>query len=263
VAEASVLALQRSLVDAALRSDPRPLADDPAGFAAGHGLPGPDQAAYVRFRERLLVYRDLVRNDLAEPVATICPVTRALLTGHGAWDDCLADFLASRSMGSAFYRDVAAAFLGWLMASGWGQARWPFLPQLVHAELLLVLVARFPDPDPPAVPVHPRPRLGDRLLLAPPTHLVTYDHQVHLATPEAPCPAPGPVHLLAYRDADGFAQWLELTPATAALLLAAQRASLGQAALDLGLEDLDQVLELVTDLRDRGALRGFTAPAPG
>lgn len=258
-----MLALQRSLVDAALRSDPGPLAEDPAGFAAGHGLPGPDQAAFVRFRDRLLVYRELVRSDLAEPVETICPVTRALLTGQGLWDACLADFLASRSMGSAFYRDVAAAFLGWLLATGWGQARWPFLPQLAHAELLLALVARFPDPERPPVQAHPRPRLGDRLVLAPPTHLVSYDHQVHLATPEAPCPAPGPVHLMAYRDAEGFPQWLELTPATTALLLAAQRVSLGQAALDLGLEDLDLMIELVTELRDRGALRGFTARASG
>ncbi len=50
---------------------------------------------------------------------------------------------------------------------------------------------------------------------------------------------------------------MELTPATAALLLAAQRASIGQAALDLGLADLSEAVELLAEFQRKGALLGF------
>jgi hypothetical protein len=258
--DASVLALQRSLAAAALGPDPRPLARDPAGFARDQGLPPGDQAAFVRFRDRLLVYRRLVRGDLVEPVTNLCPATRALLAGEGAWEDCLDGFLAARNVQSPFYRDVAAAFVAWLAETGWGRERWPYLLPLAHFELLHALVARHPDgPGQPGL--HLLPRLGDRLVMAPPTQLVTYPWQVHRSTETRPVPEPGEVHLLAYRDGAGFCRWLELTPATAALLLAGQRTPIGQAAVDLGLEDLSEAVELLGDLQARGALLGF-APGP-
>ena len=254
--EESVLALQRSLVEAALMPDPGPLERDPAGFAAGRGLPPDDQAAFVRFKDRLLVYRNLVRADLAEPVETICFVSLALIEQAGLWGDCLAAFLASRGVRSAFYRDLAASFLGWLASSGWGRERWPWMLQLVHFELLNALVAHHPGGDPPAG-LHPRPGLGDRLVLDAPTQLVTYQYRVHLATVRAPEPAPGTTHLLACRDRAGLPRWMELTPATAALLLRAQQASIGQAALDLGLDDLSEAVDLLAQLQAKGAILGF------
>jgi hypothetical protein len=254
--EESVLALQRSLVEAALMPDPGPLERDPAGFAAGRGLALGDQAAFARFKDRLLVYRNLVRANLAEPVEAICFVTRAHLEQAGRWEECLAAFLASRGVRSAFYRDLAASFLGWLASSGWGRERWPWMLQLVHFELLNALVAHHPGGDPPAG-LHPRPGLGDRLVLDAPTQLVTYQYRVHLATVRAPEPAPGTTHLLACRDGAGLPRWMELTPATAALLLRAQQASIGQAALDLGLDDLSEAVDLLAQLQAKGAILGF------
>jgi hypothetical protein len=257
--ESAVLALQRSLVGAALGPDPSPLARDPAGFARDQGLPPGDQAAFVRFRDRLLVYRRLVRDGLAEPVTNLCMVTHALLEGEGAWDACMDGFLAARNVASPFYRDVVAAFVTWLAETGWGRERWPYLLPLAHFELMDAMVARHPggsgDPD-----LHLLPRLGDLLVLAAPTQLLTYPWQVHRATEEKPVPDPGQIHLLAYRDAGGIPRWMELTPATAALLLAGQKTSVGQAALDLGLEDLTEMVDLLADLQVRGALQGF-APA--
>ena len=254
--EESVLALQRALVEAALMPDPGPLERDPGGFAAGRGLPPGDQAAFTRFKDRLMVYRHMVRADLVEPVESACFLTRALMEAAGLWEDCLAAFLASRGVQSAFYRDLSATFLGWLAATGWGLDRWPFLLQLVHFELLTVLVARHPGGDPPAG-LHPGPRLGDRLVLDAPTQLVTYQYQVHLATLDALVPAPGTTHLLAYRNREGLPQWLELTPATAALILKGQAGSIGQAILDLGLTDLSEAVELLASLQTRGAILGF------
>ena len=258
--EAGVLALQRSLVEAALRPDPGPLAQDPAGFARDQGLPPGDQAAFARFQDRLLVYRRLVREDLAEPVEGLCPITHALLAAGAAWDACLGAFLASRNVRGPFYRDVAVAFVAWLAETGWGRERFPGLLPLAHFELLHALLARHPGgPGQPGL--HLLPRLGDLLVLAPPTQVLTYPCQVHRAAVEQPLPEPGPVHLLAYRDAGGFPGWMELTPATAALLLAGQRTAIGQAVLDLGLADLSEAVELLADLQARGAIQGF-APAP-
>ena len=255
--EDTVLALQRTLVEAALMPDPGPLEQDPAGFAAGRGLPAADQAAFQKFKDRLLVYRNLIRSDLVEPVEATCTVTRALLEREGAWEDCLAAFLESRGVTSLFYRDLSATFLGWMAATGWGLARWPFLLQLAHFELLTALVEHHPGGAGPPEPAHPVPRLGDRLVLAAPTQLVTYAFRVHLATPEAPVPERGAVHLLGFRNGQGWPRWMELTPATAALLLAAQRASIGQAALDLGLADLSEAVELLAEFQRKGALLGF------
>jgi hypothetical protein len=262
--EDAVLALQRTLMDAALMPDPAPLERDPGGFAAQRGLPRGDQEAFVRFKDRLLVYRNMVRGDLVEPLESICYVTRALMEQAGLWEECQAAFLASRGVQSAFYRDLSATFLGWLAATGWGQDRWPFLLQLVHFEVLTALVSRHPGSMiPPGL--RPAPRLGDRLVLAAPTQVVTYQHRVHLSTVAAPAPAPGTVHLLAYRDREGYPQWMELTPATAALLLGAQAANIGQAAMDLGLTDLTEAMELLAQFQAKGAIAGFTPdlPLPG
>jgi hypothetical protein len=255
--EDATLALQRCLVEAALMPDPTPLERDPAGFAAGMGLPGRDQAAFRRFKDRLLVYRHLIRSDLVEPVEATCVVTRSLLERAEAWDDCVAGFLASRGVESLFYRDLSATFLGWLAATGWGLDRWPFLLQLAHFELLTALVQHHPGEGEAPPGLRPGPRLGDRLRLAAPSQLVAYTYQVHLATPEEPVPDPGDILLLAYRDREGAPRWLELTPATAALLQAAQRVSIGQAALELGLEDLSQAIDQLADLQVRGAILGF------
>jgi hypothetical protein len=256
--EAAVLVLQRALVEAALTPDSGPLEGGPGGFAARQGLPPGDQAAFCRFKDRLLLYRNLVRANLVEPVEWVCRVTRALLQPARAWDDCMAAFLASRGIQSAFYRDVSTTFLGWLAASGWGHERWPFLLQLVHFELLTALVARHPGGALPG-DLHPLPRLVDVLVLDLPSQVVTYRYHVHRATPETPVPDPGEVHLLAYRDVEGDSRWIELTPAAAALLVGARDASIGQTALDLGLEDLSATMELLADLQAKGAIRGFRA----
>ena len=73
-------------------------------------------------------------------------------------------FLDARVVRSSHYRDIAPAFLGWLAATGWGQDRWPFLLELAHAEILEVLVARFPDSDPPEG-LHADPAAEDAVVL--------------------------------------------------------------------------------------------------
>jgi len=250
--------LQRALADLALAPDAAAFEADPAAFAGARGLPGPDQAAFRRCRPRLLSYREFVREDIWEPVELYLPITLALLERAGALEEARSGFLASRLLASPYYRDIAPTFLGWLAATGWGLERWPFLVQLAHAELVPELVEHAPD-TPPRAGLHPEPAPGDRIVPAPPPPVLAYDWRVLEATPEAPGPPPGPCHLLAFRDAEGFVRWRELTPATAAVLVRAQQEPIGRAAAALGLGDPGAVLALLAALRAAGALEGFQA----
>ena len=251
-----VLALQRSLVALALDPDAAAFEADPGAFAAARGLPEGDQAAFRRFRDRLLYYRDAVRDDICEPIDLDFPLTRTLLEEAGAWEACRAGFLANRSFRSPFYRDISPTFLGWLATSGWGRDRWPFLLELAHFELVRQLVEHLPDEAPPAG-LREGPRPGDRLVLAPSTQVLAYAYRVHEATWEAPAPEPGACRLLASRGADGFIQWRELTEAAACLLARAQGAPLEAAAKELGLADLPGLLSFLAGLREAGAVLGF------
>ena len=249
-------ALQRTLAGLVLEPEEATFTADPAGYAAQFGLPVPDQQAFLRFQERLLAYRELARMGLTEPVEDMFPITKALLGGEGVWDDCLNTFLKARCVASPHYRDIAPAFLGWLVETGWGQPRWPFLAELVHFELLEVLVSRFPDRGAPAG-LRAEPSPSARIVLAPPTQLVAYGHAVHRASEEEPVPPAEPTFLLAYRDTGGAYQLMELNDATAALLGRAQEAPLGAVVRDLGLGDLQDTQALLRDLRNRGAIAGF------
>ena len=256
----TLLALQRTLAGLILAPEEAAFTLDPAGYAAAFGLPGPDQEAFLKFQERLLTYRELARMGLTEPIEDLLPVTKALLEAAGAWDEGLNAFVAAGCVASPHYRDIAPAFLGWLVETGWGQARWPYLTELAHFELLEVLVSRFPESQAPAGLTR-RPLAASRIVLDPATQVVAYGHAVHRATEGEPEPLPEPTYLLAYRDPEGTYQLMELSDATAALLARAQAAPVGEVVRDLGLPDLDAVLALLATLRDQGALLGFTPSA--
>lgn len=243
---------------AALILDEAP--DDAGSPARCLGLPEADQRAFRDQAEALDLYRDLARQSLLEPLETMFPVLKALLGRDGSWEVCTQAFLKARSLRSPHYRDIAPAFLGWLAETRWGQDRWAFLLELAHAELLEVLVARFPEADPPGG-LHGEPAAGDLVVLDPATQVVAYAHTVHRATEAEPEPEAVPVHLLAFRTPAGEARMMELTPATAALLAEGRRRPLGEAAGELGFSDPAPVLALLGDLRRAGAVAGFRAPA--
>jgi hypothetical protein len=228
------LHLQRALAALVLDAEPPPETFD------GH-------------REGLLAYRDLARFSLMDPLESMFPVTMALLE-EDAWKTCADAFLEARCIPSHHHRDIAPAFLGWLASTSWGLDRWPFLLELVHWELLDTLVYRFEDLPVPGG-LEPSPSPGSAVELDPATRLVSYTHAVHRATEEDPWPAPGPVHLLAYRDPEGLFQVLELTPATAFLL--AGDGTVGELLDQAGIEDPGPTLALLEDLRKGGAIAGF------
>ncbi len=248
--------LQRALASLVLDGDEASLEADPGGPARRQELSQTDQRAFRDQGQAMMTYRELTRLSLSEPLETMFPVLKALLEGADAWDGCLQAFLEARVVGSSQYRDIAPAFLGWLASSGWGQVRWPFLLELAHAELLEVLVARFPDSDPPQ-DLHDEPTPDDLIFLDPATQVVSYTHAVHRVREEAPVPEARPTHLLAFRNAEGDVRLKELTPVTAALLVRARNQSLAEAATTLNLPDLAPILTLLKDLCREGAIAGF------
>ncbi len=242
---------------AALILDGEP--EDFGAPAVDQGLPEVDQQAFRDQAEALDLYRELARLSLTEPLDTTFPVLKALLEAAGAWEGCVQAFLSARVVRSTHYRDIAPSFLGWLADTGWGQDRWPFLLELAHAELLEVLVAHFPETD-PTPGLHEEPGAEDRVWLDPATQVVTYSHAVHRATEAAPVPEVRPTHLLAFRDGEGEARVMELTAATAALLVQAHHRSIGECASTLGFADPAPALTLLRDLRREGAIAGFRSP---
>ncbi|MFZ1376514.1 MAG: putative DNA-binding domain-containing protein [Geothrix sp.] len=256
MAETRTLHLQQAMASLVLDGDEAALEADPGRVARRHGLSGADQRAFREQGEAMLTYRELARMSLIEPLETMFPVLKALLESEERWDPCVQAFLDARLIRSGHYRDIAPTFLSWLASTRWGQERWPFLLELAHAELLEVLVARFPDGD-PIEGLHAEPGPGDLVVLEAATQIVSYRHAVHQVTEAAPVPEARPTHLLAFRNGEGEPRLMELTPATAALLVQAQSRSLGEAAAALHIPDLAPVLNLLNDLHRDGAIAGF------
>ena len=251
----SALDLQRTMAALILEPDAdESFGRDPEGFGARWHLPPADTAALLRFKDRLALYRDLGRANLEEAVENIFPITQAVL--GDAWDECIAAFLANRNLTTPFYRDIAPTFVEWLGSSRWGLDRWPFLLPMAHFEFVEVMVLRSPT-EPPVESLDTEPTPNCRLVLNGATQVMNYAFAVHKANQEFPVPEELPTYLLAYRDAGDEFQVLELTPATAALMVRGQEETLSLAANSLGLSDLDEALSLLKDLAARGAIRGF------
>jgi hypothetical protein len=239
-----------------LDEDEAALEMDPGRAARRHDLSGADLRSFRDQGPAMMTYRELARLSLVEPLETMFPVLKALLEGTNAWDGCVHAFLDARVVRSPHYRDIAPAFLGWLASTRWGQDRWPFLLELAHAEILEVLVARFPD-SVPFEDVHPEPSPQDLVVLDPATQVVSYTHAVHRVHEQAPIPEPRPTHLLAFRDGEGEARLMELTPATAALLVQAQALPLADTDAASDMSDFSPALSLLRDLCRDGAIAGF------
>jgi hypothetical protein len=260
MAEFRGLILQQTLADLILEPEPSRFRETPGTFLASRGLAEEDQEAFLRFQDRFLAYRELARMGLQEPIEDMFPVLKSLLEGAELWQTCVDAFLVDRRISSPHYRDIAPAFLGWLADTRWGSERWPFLAELAHFELLEVLVARFPDARDRAG-LKERPEGALAVVLDPATQIVAYTHAVHKATEASPLPEATPTWLLAYRDPEGEAGFMELTNATAAFLVQAQHWSIDATCAALGLEEIEPLWPLLRDLQMRGAVAGYQSPA--
>jgi uncharacterized protein len=249
--------LQATIADLVLNAhDHEVFRKDPKVFAAQHGLDAKDQAAIAKYQKRFLTYRSLVRFALKDPLPDCFPISKALLTREGAWNDAMDAFLASRSIQSVYYRDINPSFVAWLAESVWGQDRWPFLLPLAHYEYVELEVLRHPDED-LQLSLEEEPRAEWGVVFDGSMRNLAYAYRVHESKEEEPEPVEEPTFLLCFRDREGSFECLELTTHASALLSGLEQ---GQSIADVTQQvevDLETAFELLRDLKSQGAILGF------
>lgn len=239
------------------------------GAPAGDGglLP---EALEAMGRERLDVYRELVRGSLHRLLGDLLPRTVARL-GEDAerWIDA---WLAELGPRSRVLRELVDEWIAWATPRWSGDPRVaPYLADLARHEAIERAVAAAPArDDPPGM--SERFAIDARLVFDASARIARYDHAIHtLPEDEDDRSAPPaiPTALLVYRDRDHRVRFLELSPLAAAVVerlldgarvvdaLQAGAAAVGEPVDD---ERLARMSRLLADLAERGILRG-AAPA--
>jgi hypothetical protein len=248
-----------------------PSFDELPGFLERHAIPSEDAEAILASPRRLGLYRRLVRYNLIHVIGQMLERTRARLEARvpGGFEAAIGGFLAERGPRTCHLRDVPSEFLAWA-APAW--RRDPRLPPWLadYAELELVdftlAVAPRPLPPPPLEEV-----TAERaLVFAEPRTLVHLGWAVHLVPVDDVMAEPEEraVDLLAYRDAEHAARYLDLSPLAASILERLMGGSpLAAAMVDACAargEALDNAVlagaaRLLADLGERGVLLGARA----
>jgi hypothetical protein len=229
-----------------------------------HGVSGEDGAAMRENLDRLLVYRELVRDTLRNTVLLAIPRTMARL--GGVFDEYLARFLAEHGPRSRYLRDVTAELLDFCAPLFRTDPRVPgYVLDLARHESLELEVASSADAVRSGTD---ELDLESVLLFAPSLVVVRYAYAVHRLPPDEEDrsePVKEPTALAVYRDPSHSVRYLELTPLAASLLTlllageplgAALTRACAEHATPLDPAVLEGSSRLLSDLSERGCLLG-------
>lgn len=232
---------------------------DPRGRPCPRGVPA----------RRMRVYEKLLFDNLNGFLLACFPVTRRLL-GARVWRKAVRRFFAEHRCESPLFRDIPAAFLGWMRETApQAYPDRPWLYELMHYEWLELAVMT-DGADVEAVADDGE----DDLLSGVPVlngtaRLVSYRYPVHRIGPRfRPTEADGGSYCyLVYRDDRDEVRFIALNPVSARLLALIGEAGLGgreallKVAAELGRPDAGAVIEagtaLLKELRRAGALAGI------
>lgn len=243
--------------------------EDEAGiraWLARHAVSEEDaQALAEQGKERLLLYRSLVRGTLEGALTDSIPRTLARL--GPLYPEYFDAFLRERGPRSHYLRDTTPEFLDYCAPLWSADPRIPdYLIELGRHEALHIQIAAAPPraKDPEPAPLD----LESGLAFHESARLVRYGHAVHLLPDDVEDrsePEPKETHLFVYRDEEHMVRYLALTPLAASILgklLAGEslKGSLISAATLHG-ASLDEELfrataRLLADLSERRALLG-------
>jgi hypothetical protein len=233
-------------------------------WLARHALTGEHARALRDDLDRLLVYRELVRDTVRNALLVAVPRTAARL--GPLFDEYLARFLAERGPRTHHLRDVTGEVLDFCAPLWSVDARVPaYASDLARHEALRIAVAASPDAA--------RNGTGELdvdavLLFAPSLTLARYAHAVHRLPAEVDDrtePERASVALAVYRDESHEVRYLELSPLAAALLEAlvdgqplgaAVTRACAECDVPVGPAVLESTSHLLADLSDRGCLLG-------
>ena len=237
-----------------------------AAWLKARGVPAEDRAAMLEGGvERLLVYRDLVRETLREAVLIAMPRAAARLGDR--FEHAFAQYLRERGARSHYLRDVSREFLDFCEPRWRADARIPpYIPDLARHESLCIDVGSLATSGDRSQSALELDR-GVRFIEA--ARLVEYAYAVHELSDrvaDRALPAARRTALLVYRSAEHEVRYLELTPLAAAIL---KRLLNERRTLRFALEDAcrecavaldERVIEgtarVLADLAERGALLG-------
>ena len=184
---------------------------------------------------RLVIYRDLIYNNIEDFLANGFPVLRSIYADD-AWQALVRDFLASHLCQSPYFSEIGEEFLAYLQIErGDRPDDPPFLLELAHYEWVELALDIAPD-DLDALPVEPDGDLLRQLpLVSPLAWPLAYRFPVHLIGAEYQPESPGdqPTYLVVYRNRDDSVQFMEINAMTHRLLHLLQEESIttGEQAL--------------------------------
>jgi hypothetical protein len=222
--------LERTLADACFElAAGADIGADARGFVAKRGVARDDADAIASAPPRLAVYRSLVQNGLKTVVGKVLARTRARLNASrsGRFDADFARFLQAVGPRTHYLRDVPDELLAWALPQWRADPAVPeYVTDLAIHESTEFTLGSAPDDAPGAS----SPVAIDRpLRFARAARLVRHAWRVHELSEDPSAtdlPAIGPVALMAYRNLEQGASWLELTPLAASIVdaLMAERA---------------------------------------
>jgi hypothetical protein len=259
--------LERTLADACFEVPGAEIWKDLRGFVEKRGVARDDADAIASAPPRLAVYRSLVRNGLETIVGKVLARTRSRLNASrsGRFDADFARFLRAVGPRTHYLRDVPDELLAWALPQWRADPAVPaYVTDLAIHETTEFALASAPDDMPGASsPV----AIDGPLRFARAARLVRHAWRVHELSEDpsaSDLPAVGPVALLAYRDFEHAASWLELTPLAASIVeaLMAERA-LGDAVEQACVEHrttasavATDAARLLADLSEHGIILG-------
>ena len=225
----------------------------------------------ARGKTRLLAYRELVHNRIANVVQDWMPGTTGRLARlrPGWLRSEVVAWIGTTGPRSPYLREVPAEFLTWAAPRWEADTTLPaYLVELARFEVRLHDVRNDPSPVVPATDI--KLELNAAAVMEPTARVMTFSHGVHrLDLTEGAdlevAPTEGPSHVAVFRNDVGRPYFMELSPREAALvrrLLDGQtlQEALFGACADVGEELGDAMLSesalLLAKMGDRGLLKG-------
>lgn len=218
--------------------------------------------------QRMKVYNTLVFNNLLSAVSACFPVLQDVL-GKRAWRKLVRGFFVQHQCHSPLFRQIPEEFLRYLDTLDTVTAAMlpPYLKSLAHYEWIELALA-VADVDAPAESDVDGDLLEGQPVLAPALALLSYDYPVQRISRRNKCPAPEPVNLLVFRNAEDNVRFIELNAVTARLLgILQMEASSGRQALEklaaeMAHPESQAVVQfgqaILADLQSQGAIIGAT-----
>lgn len=168
--------------------------------------------------ERMLMYRELIYNNIEGFMAGNFPVIRKIMDDQ-QWRALIHDFILAHRAHTPYFAEIAEEFLDYLENERKHHNDFPFLPELAHYEWVELALSVAADER---VAGTQKPAINEDglLRLSPLAWLLLYRFPVHRISPDfLPQEAPEqPTSLIAYRDHNDEVKFMDINPFTYRLL---------------------------------------------